>query len=177
VNWERYAMKISLERTIFAECQQFYLEDSCTDDLPEWLDGCEIHRLLAVKEESISIGTITDSLVRVYLEFSDAAPYDEDLSTWDQVNECTLQIPSGRIALREVGDRSDDGNILVDIGAYRARIYYGKLGVPPESGWKPQEHYKIVVWKGVSAPIRVIKCRVCQGTCLSEAALETDAIQ
>jgi hypothetical protein len=158
-------MKKRLECIMFADCQQFNLEDNCREDIPAWSRREENHRLLSVEEQSISVGTVTDSLVRIALKVVDGRPHDEDFTAWDQVNECTLMVPSGRIVLREVGDFSDDRGIYVSPGEYRVRIYYGKLGSLPSSAWNPQEHYKIVLWEAVSAPIVGLKCRLCEGAC------------
>jgi hypothetical protein len=162
-------MKTSLECTIFAECEQFYLRDSCSDDWPDWFDWIEGHRLLAVKKDCISIGTITNAFLRVHLEFGDGEPDDKDLSVWDQVNECTLRVPSGRIILDEVGGREDNVGVFGPPGTYRVRIYYGKLGDP----WTPSQHYKIGVWRAASAPVSVLKCRLCGGACRYKETLQT----
>jgi hypothetical protein len=165
-------MERSLECRIFTECEQFYLEDSLNDDWPDWLDEIEGHRLLAVKEDCISIGTITNSLVRVELEYRHSRPDNEDRSAWDQVNECTFHVPSGRIVMSGIGE--DGWGIDVAPGTYAGRIYYGQLGAPPVDIWNSNEHYKIAVWEAASAPIRVLKCRLCHGICRFKTILQTE---
>lgn len=71
--------------------------------------------------------------------------------------------------LEEVGGREDNAYIDVPPGTYRVRIYYGR----PSDPFTPSQHYAIAVWRAVSAPIWVLKCRVCGGACRYKEMLQT----
>jgi hypothetical protein len=115
---------------------------------------------------------MTNSLVSVELEYRYGRPENEDLSVWDQVNECTFHVLSGRIVMGGIGQHG--WGIDVAPGTYAGRIYYGQLGAPALDIWISNEHYKIAVSKSASAPIRVLKCRLCHGTCRFKTILQTE---
>ena len=79
---------------------------------------------------------------------------------WDQINECTLDVPSGRIVVAGCTDYFPDAQ-RVDVlpGFYRARVYYGKPNTLSADGLDGDDHYKVVLWKAVAGPIKILKQR------------------
>lgn len=146
-------MKQILHSCLPVECEQFYVQDGYSDDYPSWVREEENHRLLAVTGGMIAIGTKTESFVAVTLEIAEHEPENTDFDDWDQVNECSLNVRSGRIVLTSISDFTDQRGLDVSAGAYRARIYYGQLGMPFA------EHYKIILWKAAPGLIVVLKWR------------------
>jgi hypothetical protein len=112
---------------------------------------------LAVAPGSIGVGTVRDVIVPVTVEITAAEPED-DMNAWDQVNECTLDVPSGRIIIAGcTDDVSGAARIEVSPGSYRARIYYGNLGSRSDDGQHGNDHYKVILWKAEPGPLRVLK--------------------
>ena len=109
--------------------------------------------MLSVTAGIIAVGTNTESPVVVILEIAENEPAKADFDNWDQVNECTLNVRSGRIVLCSICDFTDQRGLDVSAGVYRARIYYGQLGVPFA------EHDRIILWKAPPAPLEVLKGR------------------
>jgi hypothetical protein len=144
-------MKQILHSCLAAEFEQFYVQDGYSDDYPCWLREEETRRLLALTPGIIAVGTNTESFVAVTLEIAEQEPENNDFDDWDQVNECTLNVQSGRIVVTSISDFTDQRGLDVSAGVYRARIYYGQLGVPFA------EHYKIVLWKAPPGPLEVLK--------------------
>jgi hypothetical protein len=91
-------MKRRFEFEVLAECEQFLLHDSGTDAVKDHLDWTDeaSERLLAVGEGTLAVGTIHEGFISVVVEIADSEP-DEDMSRWDQVNEATKEVPSGRL--------------------------------------------------------------------------------
>ena len=84
---------------LFADYFQFYLQDETVKgDLSESWTPEAAHRMLATAPGTIGVGTVRNMIVPVTVEIADAAP-DDDTSAWDQVNECTLDAPSGRVVI------------------------------------------------------------------------------
>ena len=78
------------------------------------------------------------------VEISDIEP-DTDLSAWDHVNECTVEVPSGRVVIAGCTDYFPDAACIeLAPGSYRARIYYGGLSSLSEDGLLGDDHYKLV---------------------------------
>jgi len=75
---------------VFTCFKQFYLQDEKAEDYPLWAIDEDYERLLSVDPGIISVGTISDNkMVSVIVEIA-GGKADEDMSVWDQVNECTL---------------------------------------------------------------------------------------
>jgi hypothetical protein len=136
-------------------CQQFYVMDESTEYDPDWTTEAGV-RLLAKNTGILGIGTVrTDAYVRVILEITSAKPKDDDFDAWDQVNECSLSIASGKLIVTGIGDElSQVPRIHVRPGSYRCRIYYGNLASVSTDKLEGNDHYKLVLWK--SAPSRLI---------------------
>ena len=148
------------EYSLFADSFQFYLQDeSAEGDLSNSWTQEAVDRLLAVAPGTIGVGTVRNMNVPVVVEISDIEP-DTDLSAWDHVNECTVEVPSGRVVIAGCTDYFPDAaRIELAPGAYRARIYYGGLSSLSEDGLDGDDHYKVVLWTAASRPLQVLKQR------------------
>jgi hypothetical protein len=129
-------------------------DESAEYDL-DWTKEAGV-RLLANNTGILGIGTLrTDTYVPVILEITSAKPKHDDFGAWDQVNECSLSIASGKLIVTGIGDElSQVPRIPVRPGSYRCRIYYGDLASVSTNKLEGNDHYKLVLWK--SAPSRLI---------------------
>jgi hypothetical protein len=148
------------EYKLFADYHQFYLQDeSAAGDLSESWTKEAVDRLLAVAPRTIGVGTVRQMTVPVVIEVVDTEP-TEDTTTWDQVNECTLDVQSGRIVIAGCTDYFPDAaRIEVLPGSYRARLYYGNLDTVNDDGLDGDDHYKVVLWRAAPGPLKVLKQR------------------
>jgi len=148
------------EYELFADYHQFYLQDeSAVGDLSDSWTQEATARMLAIAPGTIGIGTVRDLTVPVVVEISDSEPV-EDTSTWDQVNECTLDAQSGRIVIAGCTDYFPDAaRIEVSPGSYRARLYYGNLDALSDDGLDGDDHYKVTLWRAAPGPVKVLKQR------------------
>jgi hypothetical protein len=98
--------------------------------------------------------------VPVTVDIADIAPEEHDFSAWDQVNECSIDVPSGRLVIAGCTDYFPEAaRIDLPPGTYRARIYYGNLNSLTNNGLDGEDHYRIVLWSESPAPVRVLKQR------------------
>jgi hypothetical protein len=152
------AMKFLFD--LFADYHQFYLQDEAVSgDLSDsWALGAT-ENLLAIAPGTIGVGTVRNMTVPVTVEISSEAP-SEAWTTWDQVNECSIRISSGRIVVAGCTDYFPEAaRIEVNPGVYRARIYYGGLGTLNESQLDGRDCYKVVLWPGDEVEPHVLKRR------------------
>lgn len=121
-------------------------------------------RLLALTNGTIGVGTVRNMNVPVTVEIGDIAPEENDLSAWDQVNECSIDVSSGRLVVAGCTDYFPEA-ARIDLagGTYRARIYYGNLDSLRNNGLDGDDHYRIVLWSEPAAPLRVMKQRSASG--------------
>lgn len=145
---------------LFADYYQFYLQDeTATGDLSESWTQEAVDRLLAIAPGTIGIGTVRNMTVPVVVEIADSEP-NEDRTEWDQVNECSLEVQSGRIVIAGCTDYFPDAaRIEVKPGSYKARVYYGNLNVLRDDALDRDDHYKVVLWRDTPAPIKILKQR------------------
>jgi len=155
-------VKQQLQYELFADYFQFYLQDeAATGDLSESWTRDAIARLLAIAADAVGVGTARNMPVPVVVEVHDSIPADSNLEEWDQVNECSLEVPSGRIAIAGCTDYFPDAaRIEVSPGNYRLRLYYGNLNsVADPNALEGEDHYKIEMWQAPVAPLQVLKQR------------------
>jgi len=145
---------------LFADYFQFYLQDEQADgDLSDAWTKEAVANLLAAAPGVISVGTVRNMNVPVSIEVCDAEP-SPDLTRWDHVMECDLNIPSGCLVVAGCNDYFLDAErIALEPGHYRARILYGDLDSLAEDGLDGGDHYSICLWKAAAAGTQVVKRR------------------
>ncbi len=147
-----------LELTLFADYFQFYLQDEdAPGDLSESWTPQAIADLLAIAPGTIGIGTVRNMDVPVVIEVGDADP-SHSLSTWDQVLECSIDVPSGQIVVAGCTDYFPDARrIKVVPGSYRARIFYAGLESLSDDGLDGDDHYEVYLWPHPMEPPVILK--------------------
>ena len=106
------------------------------------------------------MGTVRNMDVPVTVEIHDSEP-QEDLTSCDQINECSIEVPSGKIVVAGCTDYFPDApRILVEPGTYKARVYYSDLDTLSEDGLDGNDKYKIALWLGEAIEPKVLKRRV-----------------
>src|SRR5262249_35545510 len=116
-------------------------------------------RLLALAPGTVGVGTLRNTTVPVDIEVCDT-PFEESLDAWDQVNECSIQINSGRIVVAGCTDYFPDAaRIVLQPGVYRVRVYYGKLDSLSPDGLEGEDHYRLAMWPATPGPVVVLKQR------------------
>lgn len=152
--------KQTLHFRIFADYCQFYIqdEDAQGDLSSSWTEEA-VAQLLALAPGTIGVGTVRNMEVPVELELCASAP-SADLDMWDHVNECSIDVPSGRLVVAGCTDYFPNAaRVEVRPATYRARIYYGCLDSLSEDGLEGDDQYKIVLWPAPVEDLRVLKQR------------------
>lgn len=149
-----------LHLKLFADHFQFHIWDEALDaDLSEsWTqDACD--RMLAMNGDVIGVGTARNMTVPVDLEVFESPP-PVSLVSWDQVNECSTNVPSGRLVIMGCTELYDDAlRVLILPGAYRVRLSYGKLDEVTDDGLDGNDHYRVQLWPAPLEPLKVLKQR------------------
>ena len=153
-------MNQSYSFNLFADYFQFYLQDEIAEgNLGESWTNEAVERLLALAPGTIGVGTARNMTVPIIVEVNDQEIIEE-IDDWDQINECSIEVPSGRIVVSGCTDYFPEAaRIIVPIGTYRARIYYGALNTIRNNGLDGDDHYKVVLWPAPFAPLKIIKQR------------------
>lgn len=145
---------------LFADYFQFYLQDEKADgDLSDSWTQEAVDRLLAVAPGTIGVGTVRNMDVPVTVELCDAEP-ESDLEAWDQVTECAIDVPTGRIVIAGCTDYFPDAaRIALPPGIYRARVSCGGLDTITPDGLDGEDCYRVQLWPAPPIEPTVIKMR------------------
>jgi hypothetical protein len=135
---------------LFADYFQFYIRDEKVDgDLSDKWTTEAVEQLLATTEGTIGVGTVRNMNVPVTIKTFDKEPsfLIDDENTIEQINECDIEVSSGRIAIAGCTEYFPDAKRLeLKNGVYRARIYYGNLDKLSEDGLDGEDFYEIHLW-------------------------------
>lgn len=147
---------------LFADYFQLLLQDE-EAELAEHAAGLwkpeAFQRMLDVTPGAIYVGTARNMTVPLTVLVGDCAPPD-DADGWDRVNECSIEVPSGRLVVTGVTDYFPDAaRIGLAPGCYRARVYYGGLDTLSEDELEGDDRYRVVLWPAPYAEPAVLKER------------------
>jgi hypothetical protein len=150
--------------TLFADYFQFYIQDEKVDgDLSNCWTTKAVDFLLAAAEGIIGIGTVRNMDVPVTIKNFDTEPpfLKEMENEIGQINECDIEVKSGKIVIAGCTDYFPDAKrIVLENGVYRVRIYYGNLDKLSDDGLDGEDYYEIHIWPtDKKQDIKIIKCR------------------
>jgi hypothetical protein len=144
---------------IFADYFQFYLQDETLnrDISDSWTEEA-LANLLVATPQVVAVGTARNTTVPVEIDVLSAPPV-EDFSAYDKVNECSLELPSGRLVVMGTTDYFPDApRITVLPGTYRMRIYYKNLENLSEDGLDGEDSYTIMLWpQSTYEPMKILR--------------------
>jgi hypothetical protein len=145
---------------LFADYFQFCLQDEQAEGFlgESWTQEAS-DRLLALAPGTIGIGTARNMHVPVTLEIRDTAP-DDDPNSWDQILECSIDVPSGRLVIAGCTDYfPETARISLVPGTYRARVYYADLNSLSADGLEGNDEYRVVLWPAPAGDLEILKPR------------------
>jgi hypothetical protein len=147
----RYRLRVS------AECWQFLIADAWAEGDLSW-DERTLIELFTLAPGTIGIGTNCEGLVSVEVQlWSSNAEFDAQ--PWDHVVECSIEVPSGRIAVAGCFEIlfEDAFSFTLTPGKYRARICFGNQYECGDGDPTCMGHYMIMLWPSQNSDARVIK--------------------
>ncbi len=145
---------------LFADYYQFYLQDEGADsDLSDaWSDEAT-DRLLAVAPGMIGVGTARNMHVPVRIQILEYEP-PTDFAEFDQVIECSLEVPSGRIVAAGCTDYFPEARrIEVPVGLYRVRVGFSNLKSLSADGLDGNDSYYLQLWQAPPIEVLILKKR------------------
>ena len=153
-----------IELALFADYFQFYIQDEkVSGDLSNSWNNNAVKILLAIAPGTIGIGTVRNMDVPVKIKIFGVEPnfLTDFQNSINQINECDLEISSGKIVIAGCTDNFFDAKrIVLENGIYRSRIYYGNLDKLSEDGLEGEDFYEIHLWKKIKPEsVKVIKQR------------------
>lgn len=146
---------------LFADYNQFYIQDEKAEgDLSgSWTNEATAN-LLAVAPGTVGVGTVRNMDVPVVVEIYEVDPGFTS-ADWDHVNECSIDVPSGKLVVAGCTDYFPDAKrIDLTPGTYSVRILYQNLTKLSEDGLEGDDTYTVMLWPGSPTPARVVKQRL-----------------
>jgi hypothetical protein len=134
---------------IFDDYFQFYLQD---DDIgltqqPQDRNERAVERMLVTGPHLIGVGTARNMTVPVTVRICEARPDIAD-ADFERINECAIQIDTGRLVIAGCTDYFPDAaRIDLAPGTYNALIGYKGLDTLSEDGPDGDDSYHIFLWR------------------------------
>lgn len=147
--------------TIFADYHQVHIEDvgHHTGEGPVWTDET-VETMLALGPGVVAFGTARNMEVPVRVELHDGPP-DVDERQWDQIAECFINSPSGRVSIKGPTDYDPTSfDLELPSTQMTVRIMWGGLDSVSEDGIEGNDHYVIQIWPGDPQPVSYPKKRI-----------------
>ena len=151
-----------MELELFADYFQFYIQDESVDgNLGDSWNEEAVNRLLALAPGTVGIGTARNMDVPVVLEIIDLEPNSLNEDFYDQINECSILISSGKLVIAGCTEYFRDAmRVELENGWYRVRISYANLTDLSEDGLDGNDRYDIQMWQENSErPVTILKQR------------------
>ncbi|MDC0834766.1 hypothetical protein CKA32_005400 [Geitlerinema sp. FC II] len=143
---------------LFADYYQFHIQDELAEDNlgNSWTQDA-VDRLLAIAPGIVGVGTVRNMNVPVTLEICETEP-ETCFDDWDRVNECSLEVKSGKIVIAGCTDYFPDAaRIEIQPGTYRVRIYYKNLKNLNKDGLNGNDQYRVMLWPDTFKEVVVLK--------------------
>ncbi|MBR2649851.1 MAG: hypothetical protein IKD55_13475 [Sediminibacterium sp.] len=134
---------------LFADHFQFYIQDEKVNgDLSDSWTKKANDILLATTDGAFGVGTARNMNVPVTIKIFETEPeFLNDVNSIDQINECDIEVSSGKIVIAGCTDYFPDAKrIELKNGIYRTRIYYANLDKLSEDGLDGDDFYEIHLW-------------------------------
>lgn len=138
----------SYELDLDTDYSQFYLVDG--DDLYSseqfWYD--EEDFISRIDPSSGIIGILTErcGLMKVTVDVVDKKPELENQDSYDHIVECSLEIKSGHLKIKDCPNFQTIKDIKLPLGYYRVRFYSANFSTV-DSDYSGDDYYKLVLWK------------------------------
>ena len=147
---------------LFTDYFQFYIQDEqAAGDLGDDWTAEAVTMLLATTAGTIGVGTIRNMDAPVSVKVFAAEPLLAERADIGQVNECDLEITSGKAVIAGCTDYFPDAQrVELANGIYRARIYYSNLDKISADGLDGEDYYEVQLWPtNVRQATSVLKSR------------------
>src|SRR5882672_3564916 len=124
-------MRYTKTYELFTDYSQVWLHDTCADVVQVaelWSDAAS-DSMLAVGPGIVCISTIRNSHAPVTVKIAEIEPPPVSDDAWDQIAECSLQMPIGTLVIHDdiLGEDGSHQTIAIPPGCYRVRVHYGSL--------------------------------------------------
>jgi hypothetical protein len=142
--------------TLFADYFQFYLWDKeVAPDAPTAWSDEDTSRHLKAHKNVVVVCPVRNMTVPVSVAIHARDP-GYDISRWDHVAECSLELPSGKLEVHECTGRSIC-TFTVEPGAYRVRALFERPDSLDHTGLEGDDAYSVDLWPASIQELKVIK--------------------
>lgn len=150
----RYALSITNDHF------QFYLEDAqSAQDTSDIWDDAALDALVAVAPGLIGVSTARyGGIIAVEVEIHATRP-TLDMTEWDQVVECGIDVTSGQLLVTHPeGSFSDAPKIRIPPAMYRVLVCFGNIrDVVDTDAVTGDDRYRIILWPDGIVPPHIVK--------------------
>ena len=145
--------------TLSVTYSQIYIEDyTCSFHFHShaWHDE-EVESMLCVGRNFLILGTVSSIQVPFFFSVLKNEP-EIDLSDWDHINKCSIEIESGLLISGDFDTESEMLRISLDKGVYGVFVCYKGLNTISQDGLAGDDSYHVFLWPTAEhIPKQVVK--------------------
>lgn len=137
----------SYELNLDTDYSQFYLVDGDRElSQSFWLDEEDFFLRIDSSNGVVVIRTERSGVLKVIVDVVDKKPDLENQDSYDHIVECSLEIKSGNLMIKDCPDFQTIKDIKLPSGYYRVRICSANLSTV-DSDFSGDDFYRLMLWK------------------------------
>jgi len=138
----------SYELNLDTDYSQFYLVDGDNLYLSQnfWLNDEDYFSRIDSSKGIISIRTERSGVLKITVEIVDKKPELENQDVYDHIVECSIEIATGNLKIKDCPHFQTAKDIKLTPGCYRVRVYSANLSTVM-SDYSGNDYYRILLWK------------------------------
>lgn len=137
----------SYELNLDTDYSQFYLVDGDRElSQSFWLDEEDFFSRIDSSNGVVVIRTERSGVLKVIVDVVDKKPDLGNQDSYDHIVECSIEIKSGNLMIKDCPDFQTIEDIKLPSGYYRVRICSANLSTV-DSDYSGDDYYRLVLWK------------------------------
>jgi hypothetical protein len=136
---------------------QFYLVDGNEAEISNslWTDEEDFNSRIEVSGGVMGIRTERSGKLKVIVEVFDKKPDFESPNEYDHIVECSIEIKSGHLMIKNCPDFELVKDIRLPVGLYRIRVSSANFSTV-DSDYSGEDYYRLSIWKESETSIKTV---------------------
>jgi hypothetical protein len=150
-------MQNNMEFWLNTDYAQFYLVDGNEAEIANslWLDEEDFNSRIEVSGGVMGIRTERSGKIKVIVEVFDKKPDFESPNEYDHIVECSIEIKSGHLMIKNCPDFELVKDIRLPVGLYRIRVSSANFSTV-DSDYSGEDFYRLSIWKESETSIKTV---------------------
>lgn len=147
----------TLDLWVDTDYAQFYLVDGDKSEISKslWIDEQDFNARAEVIGGIMAIRTERSGKIKVIVDVLDKKQDFKSKDEYDHIVECSLEIKSGHLKIKNCPDFELVKDIKLPVGYYRVRVSSANLSTV-DSDYSGQDYYRLTIWKESELSVKTV---------------------